>query len=120
MLQIKSSGSVTIKSVQYNALLAILGTVSQKIKNTYPAVNKIVLFGSFAKGNYTPESDVDIVIVVKQINEPFLQRSDSFLDLFTEIPFDINLMVYTEEEIDKMFADGNSFIKNILAEAMEL
>jgi predicted nucleotidyltransferase len=111
---------VTIKSVQYKSLLSVLETVSQRIKDTYPEVNKIFLFGSFAKRNYTPESDVDIVIVVKQSSEPFLERSEPFLDFFTEIPFDINLMVYTEEEIEKMLAEGNSFIKNVLADAIKL
>ena len=120
MLHIKSSGSVTIKSVQYNSLLAVLGTVSQRIKDTCPAVNKIILFGSFARGNYSPESDVDILIFVEHSNESFLRRSDLFIDFFREIPFDVNLLVYTEEEINKMLGEGNSFIKNVLAEALEL
>lgn len=120
MLQIKSLGSVTIKSVNYDTLLDLLKNASRRIKESYSIVNRVLLFGSFAKGNYTPESDVDIVIVVKQINEPFLERSDPFLNFFNELPFDINLMVYTEEEIEKMLAEGNCFIKNVLAEAFDL
>jgi len=120
MLHIKSSDGVTIKSVQYDALLQALTCASGRIKEAYPTVARVLLFGSFAKGNYTPESDVDVVIIVKQIEEPFIKRSDAFMRFFTDVPFDLNIIVYTEAEIEKMLGEGNGFIKNVLKEAGEL
>jgi predicted nucleotidyltransferase len=120
MLHIKSSDGVTIKSVQYDALLHELTLAAKRIKEAYPTVARVLLFGSFAKGNYTPESDVDVVIIVKQIDAPFIKRGDAFLKVFSKVPFDLNIMVYTEAEIEKMLGEGNCFIKNVLKEAWEL
>jgi hypothetical protein len=39
---------------------------------------------------------------------------------FTDVPFDLNIIVYTEAEIEKMLGEGNGFIKNVLKEAGEL
>ena len=120
MLHIKSSDGVTIKSVQYDALLHALTCAAKRIKEAYPTVARVLLFGSFVKGNYTPESDVDVVIIVKQIDEPFIKRGDAFMKFFTHVPFDLNIMVYTEAEIEKMLGAENLFIQTVLTEAQEL
>jgi predicted nucleotidyltransferase len=78
------------------------------------------LFGSFQNRNYTPDSDIDILVVVAHDNHDFLERRDQFINYFKDIPFDVNIIVYTENEINKMLEKGNLFLKNILAEAREL
>ena len=120
MLHVRSLGSVTIHSVDYDALLDQLKNTAGTIKERYPEVERTFLFGSFSKKNYTPESDVDILIAVTGIDLPFLQRRDKFIDFFSGIPLDINLHVYTVNEIQKMLQDDNSFIKNAIEEAIEL
>jgi len=42
-----------------------------------------------------------------------LERQDDFLDYFRGIPFDINLIVYTKEEFNKMLVDSNNFVLEI-------
>ncbi|MBW2370151.1 MAG: nucleotidyltransferase domain-containing protein [Deltaproteobacteria bacterium] len=86
----------------------------------FPLAIKVFLFGSFAAGNYTPESDIDIMIIGKKMNAPFLERRDLFIDFFKEIPFDINLMVYTQEEVSRMKAAGNLFVHHVMETAREL
>jgi len=49
------------KAMQYAAL------VGEKIKP-----QKVVLYGSYTKGNWKEESDIDIAVVVDAINEDFL------------------------------------------------
>lgn len=120
MLHIKSSNGVTIKSVQYNFLLDELTRASARIKETYPAVTRVLLFGSFAKGTYTPESDVDIVIIAREVDKPFIQRSDAFMIFFALVPFDCNILVYSEAEIENMLGVENLFIQTVLTEAQEL
>lgn len=120
MLHIRSLGSVKIQSVDYNALLEKLRTLAGSIRKQCPEAEKILLFGSFAKKNYTPESDVDILITVTYTDLPFIQRRDAFIDFFTSIPFDINLHVYTKDETQKMLRDNNAFLKDAMEEAVEL
>ena len=120
MLQIKYLGSVKMLSVDYDLLIESLIKISMSIKNMNPYVSNIFLFGSFSKGNYTPESDVDVLIIVKKAALPFLERRDVFIDFFKDIPFDVNVMVYTKEEIRKIRNMENSFIRKIMGEALEL
>ena len=49
------------KAMQYTALV-----------NEYIKKKKIILYGSYAKGNSKEDSDIDIAIVVDKIDENFL------------------------------------------------
>lgn len=120
MLQVKYLDSVKILSVDHDALIESLNIIASTIKKTCNFVKRIFLFGSFSKGNYMPESDVDIFVIVDSIDIPFIERRDIFLDFFKDIPFDVNILVYMEEEIIKMQERRDSFIRQIIGEALEL
>lgn len=112
--------SVKILSVDYTLLMESLKNKAIIIREKHPAVKRVLLFGSFSKGNYTPESDVDILIVSAGIDVPFLKRANIFIDYFKDIPFDVNLLVYTEDEVMKMYERKDLFIRQILDTATEL
>lgn len=64
---------------------------------------KIILFGSYAKGNYTPDSDIDIAIVSKEFNgKDIFQKAEMLTGLqwfITEklaFPFDIIPLSFSE------------------------
>jgi predicted nucleotidyltransferase len=111
---------VRILSVNYDSLLEALKKAAGLIRKRYPEVTGILLFGSFARGNYTPESDIDILITVKDTALPFLERQDMFVEFFAEMPFDVNILVYTGEEAAKMLDDENPLLKDAMAESLEL
>jgi predicted nucleotidyltransferase len=120
ILQEKSLNGVVILSVNYDELIQTLKEISARIKDKFDFVLKIYLFGSFAKGKYTPESDLDILIVLSRCDLPFIERRDLFVDFFKEIPFDLNIFAYTEDEIGEMIAQKNLFITEVLEEAVEI
>lgn len=120
MLQTRSSGSVRILSVDRIALVEKLHTISKTIKKDFPAVGRILLFGSFAGIDYTPESDVDILVIMRSTDVPFLNRRDAFEKYFRSIPFDVNTVVYTVKEIERLTAEHNTFIGEVLEHSMEL
>jgi uncharacterized protein len=37
--------------------------------------DKVYLFGSYAKGNYTQDSDIDVAIVVNQLDDDFFKTT---------------------------------------------
>jgi len=120
MLREKSLDSVKIISIEYDLLINKLKEIAGNIKKNIPGVEKILLFGSFAKGNYTPSSDLDILIIVKDIDSSFLCRSEKFIKFFREIPLDVNMLVYTDEEIERLSESNNMFIREVLSYAKEL
>jgi len=74
---------------------------------------KVYLFGSYAWGNPTVDSDIDLFIV-KNTTESQRGRSRKLRNLLfgSGVPFD--LFIYTPDEIKKRLNMGDFFINNII------
>lgn len=57
----------------------------QKIYGTH--LKSVILYGSYARGDYTPESDVDIMLLVDLSAE----EMDSYSDKLSELGFEYNV-----------------------------
>lgn len=58
----------------------------------YPEVNRVLIYGSRAKGNYREGSDIDLTMVGTEIsNELLSQISNELYDLHTPYLFDVSL-----------------------------
>ena len=78
---------------------------------------RIVVFGSFARGDTHEGSDLDL-IVVKETDEPFFRRIGRVRDAGCGLGLDVQPLVYTPTELDDMLASGNSFLETALAEGV--
>ncbi|MCX8123243.1 MAG: nucleotidyltransferase domain-containing protein [Spirochaetes bacterium] len=63
MRQIVSSDSVKVFSINSNEVINTVAQVSKKAKLNFPEIEEIWLFGSFAKGQATGLSDIDILVI---------------------------------------------------------
>ena len=77
---------------------------------------RIILFGSQAKGNADQYSDLDIVII-KETNERFLDRLKTIYEL-VQPRFAMDVLVYTPQEFTEMQKRGNSFVEMVLQEGV--
>jgi predicted nucleotidyltransferase len=83
----------------------------KQIKQRY-SPEKIILFGSAAKGKIHKTSDIDMLII-KKTRRRFIDRiSDVLLCCDYSIPFEP--LVYTPNEIKKCISAGDYFIQDIL------
>ena len=84
--------------------------VNQIIKKYKP--EKVILFGSFAWGKPTADSDVDLFIVKK--SKKTIGRRHLELDrLLSKRNIPLDFLVYTPKELNKRLKLGDFFIKNI-------
>lgn len=88
--------------------------VAQMVK-TRPEVMRVGYFGSYARGDWGPGSDVDIVIVVTDSDEPFHKRASRW-DV-TELPVPAQVLVYTKTEWDNLNRRGR-FCREVMREAI--
>lgn len=79
---------------------------------------RVILFGSFARGDYHALSDVDLLIV-KETETPFLERIGQVLALFDwHDALPIEPLVYTPQELACMRQARNPFIERVLKEGI--
>jgi predicted nucleotidyltransferase len=120
MQQKQSSGSAIIESIDRNKVLEDLQARAADIGKARSDVLVCILYGSMLKGHYTPASDIDILIIVRAATEPFLQRADAFRDFFLQLPMDVDLKVYTRQEVQSMLEEGNAYLEEALQEGKVL
>jgi HEPN domain-containing protein/predicted nucleotidyltransferase len=79
---------------------------------------KIILFGSTARGDTDEYSDLDL-IVIKKTDKRFVER---LVEAGSFIPLDlsVDVFVYTPEEFQSMIEEGNPFIEEALKDGKVL
>jgi hypothetical protein len=91
---------------------------AHQIADQYPEVSKILLFGSFARGDYGFRSDLDLLIVLRASNEAVHERIDRFLAYAPVYPTD--MLVYTDEELRARISGGDAFLARALRESIQI
>ena len=100
VIQKKSYNSVKVFYLDKNLLEEKIKEGIKKIIRECKEVEKIVIFGSFAKNRMTVSSDIDILIIVNSSSEKFLDRPLKYKKYFN-LGIDVDIFVYTVEEIKK-------------------
>lgn len=81
---------------------------------------KIILFGSAARGDTDEYSDIDL-IVVKKTDQRFIQR---LVEVTAFLPRDLTVnvdaLVYTPDELKALIEEGRPFIEQALKEGIVL
>jgi predicted nucleotidyltransferase len=92
--------------------------IVSKIVATY-GPDKILVFGSYAKGNPTDRSDLDL-LVIKDSELPQQLRGQNVRRLFYGSPVPIELQFYSTEEIEDQTRQQFSFLSRIVKSGKEL
>lgn len=73
-------------------------------------VNKIILYGSYAKGNYRKDSDIDVAVIVPRssVSKDILTDMAKLFKLRREISADIEPVLIIDEE------DPSGFLEEIM------
>jgi predicted nucleotidyltransferase len=80
---------------------------------------KIILFGSYAYGRPSNDSDVDLLVVLDTRARP-VERYLAVSRLLRPRPFPLDLLVKTLEEIRQGLEQGNTFIREIITQGRVL
>lgn len=89
-----------------------IGEIVRRIAENYNP-EKIILFGSYAKGKGNEDSDLDI-IVIKNTNLPKHKRGIEIRRLFYGLPIPMDFKIYTDQEFDKECNNPYSFLYSAL------
>ncbi len=73
---------------------------------------RVILFGSYAEGHPTEDSDVDLLVVMPTTSSPVDQSVE--IRLAVHPPFALDLLVRTPEKLRERLAMGDLFMRGIL------
>ena len=80
---------------------------------------KVILFGSFAYGHPTPDSDVDLLVIMESRQNAHA-RSTQISEILYPRPFPVDLVVRTPQEIAERLALGDCFFQEIMTKGQVL
>ncbi len=86
------------------------------VREFYP--HKVILFGSYARGTATPDSDVDLMVVLPFEGKSVFKSLEIRLKLRPGFPMD--LIVRTLENVQKRLEIGDGFMREVLDEGKVL
>lgn len=84
--------------------------------NSFFSPKKIILFGSYAWGAPTKDSDYDLFIIMDSKEKRHSKRAIEILSKCHPADISIDLLVRTPEEVENRLEAGDPFIKKIVTE----
>jgi predicted nucleotidyltransferase len=96
---------------------ALPAAVQRIVQELHP--EKIVLFGSYASGNPTPDSDVDLLVIM-ETDLSSSQRYVAVSRLLDPRPFPVDILVKRPDEMKSALEKGDSFIREIITNGIVL
>ncbi len=87
------------------------------------SLSRVVVYGSYARGDYTENSDVDVMILVK-VDEPKIsqyidQVADCAFDYFMKYSVDISPVIKNEKHFEE-WVDAMPYYQNVRDEGVEI
>lgn len=94
--------------------LSLLSPLREEIKFIY-------LFGSRTRDDWRPDSDYDILIVLRRKDRELIDRLyDIVIDILLETGRLVSLKIFTEEEFNRLSSIPTPFMKNVIKEGIRL
>lgn len=90
--------------------------------NRFPfPVSGVVLFGSRADDSFTPDSDIDLLVVAENINPKLHRRKKEMLALKRSLPVKpLDLLLLTQDEVVSNFTNHNPLFLDIAEDGIIL
>ncbi len=94
-------------------------TLPAAIENLIREVNpeRIILFGSYASGNPTPDGDVDLLVIVRT-DESYWERYLRVAMALKPCLFPLDLIVKTPEEVEEALQTCSPFLREVFAKGV--
>lgn len=80
---------------------------------------KIVLFGSRARGEARPSSDIDLLVIADS-DEPRYRRSRALYGALRHIMVPMDILVYTPNEVEEWSQVRQAFVTSVVREGKVL
>ncbi|WP_035985861.1 nucleotidyltransferase domain-containing protein [Leptolyngbya sp. KIOST-1] len=94
---------------------ALLDSITQRLVAALQP-EQIILFGSYAYGEPNEDSDIDLLVIVSQSDEPGYRRARVAYKALRGIGIPTDVLVMTREEVQRKLNVRSSFIRRAVNE----
>jgi uncharacterized protein len=99
-MPVRSLHSSVLKWPDRKAVHAAVAEWTRRLTASNEMVTRVGYAGSYARGNWGVGSDVDLIVLLRETREPFIERARAF-DA-TRLPVPADVLVYTDDEWRRM------------------
>ena len=117
-----TGGTALFPSVSATGFGPVTAEILEEITRRIVAAlqpKRIILFGSYANGRPTPDSDVDLLVILETTQKP-AERQVAVSRLIRPRPFPVDILTRTPQEIEESLRKQDPFIQEILAQGKVL
>jgi len=114
----------SIKTIKDKRFLAILSEVKEEVLKLYgDKLEQLILYGSYARNEQEPESDIDIMILVDEDEAALRKYRDKIVDIMTNLSLKYDTFIsLTKETVSRYneYLDILPYFKNVYNEGIEI
>ncbi len=106
-----SSNFAEVRFLDRDKILADLRRAAAEARAAHPEIFRVLLFGSLARGDWTADSDADLIVVARR----------EFANIFERAPYQIyvdsiqtDTLVYSEREFANIQASGSPLLDPVI------
>jgi predicted nucleotidyltransferase len=115
-MPVRSSSSSVLRWPDRETIDAAVRAWARAEATRRPELLRLGYFGSYARGDWGPGSDLDLVAVVGESDQPFERRAVAW-DVLS-LPVHADLLVYTAQEWEALQARGGRFARVLADETV--
>lgn len=105
-----------VSSIVYGFALQLKNILQSRL-------SKVILYGSYARGDYRENSDIDVMLLVKMSDKEIKEIASTIYDLAYDIELEegihISVIIKNEEQFE-YWEDTLPFYKNVKKEGIEI
>lgn len=121
MMPAKSSRSAGAIYLDRAERIESLRRAARRAREKFPAIERVLLFGSLASGRPTPRSDADLLIIVETSPHPEPRdRIPEMIRALSPLPSPVDLFILTRAEAERFGKEGSPLLRLALATGLDL
>jgi uncharacterized protein len=117
-MPVRSSSSRVLRWPDAEAVRGALADWARALRDREPELRAVACFGSYARGDWGPGSDLDVIVILAHDETPPLERARRF-DM-SALPVPSDLLVYTEAEFNELIGSGTRFARMLETEMRQV
>ena len=104
------------------SIRAVIGEFRERLQTWYgDRLNKLILYGSYARGDFHDESDVDLLIVLNDAELSKIKEINSLVDLKLDLMIDHSVLLSTKAvTVNDLLTRQNAIYHFIRREGIEV